>query len=42
VGFDVTDQLLIIFFFFLHSSDTEEKLEYNEGTSAVHRIQESL
>jgi hypothetical protein len=31
VGFEVTDQLFISF---LHSSDTGEKLEYKETTSA--------
>jgi hypothetical protein len=34
MGFDVTDQLLLRFFL-LHSSDTGEKMEYNE---AVHQL----
>jgi hypothetical protein len=40
VGFDVTDQLLSRF---LHSSDTgDKKVVQRDGTSAIHRFQESL
>jgi hypothetical protein len=42
IGFNVRDQLSIRFSAFIKNWKKKKKWKYNEGTSALHRLQESL